>query len=100
MEKLFGIEDVIVFNPFLDFNTFMANPKYSNETKKRIKEYCDDFWGDGNYDDNEKQFFLLSLENQIELKHKPKPNKSVQGRIYYKLAEILNGKKLIEKDSN
>jgi hypothetical protein len=98
MEKLFGIEDIIVFNPFLDFDTFMINPKYSDETKKRVKEYCDDFWGEGNYDDNEKQFFILSLENKIELRHKPRPRKNNVARIYYTLAEILNGKKYIEKD--
>ncbi len=100
MEKLFGIDDIIVFNPYRDFNTFIKNPKYSDKIKKRIKDYCDDFWGEGKYDDNEKQFFILSLENIIELKHKPRPKKNNVARIYYTLAEILSGKKHIEKDKN
>lgn len=97
MEKLFGVDDIITRNPHTDFEAFMKNSSYSIETKKRIKKYCDDIWSEGNYDDNEKQFFVLSLTNQIELKHHPKPAKNNSFRAYYSLSELLNSdKKIVE----
>ncbi len=97
MEKLFGVDDIIIMNPHTDFEAFLKNSSYSQETKERIKKYCDDFWTPGNYDDNEKQFFVLSLTNQIELKHHPKPAKNNSFRAYYTLSELLNpDKKIVE----
>lgn len=97
MERLFGVDDIIIMNPHTDFEAFMKNSSYSQETKKRITKYCDDFWNPGNYDDNEKQFFVLSLTNQIELNHHPKPAKNNSFRAYYTLSELLNSdKKIVE----
>ncbi len=99
MERLFGVEDIIIMNPHSDFDAFMKNPSYSKETKERIKYYCDDFWSEGNYDDKEKQFFVLSLTNQIELKHNPKPARNNSYRAYYTLSELLNSdKKIVNTD--
>ena len=89
MEKLFGIEKIIILNPFEDFNSFWADPSYSDELKNRVKHYCDDIWGN-NYANEEKQFFILSLNNQIDLPHKPKPKKNNSFRAYYKLSDLLN----------
>ena len=94
MEKLFGVNEIIVFNPKKDFEVFLSNPNYSNEIKKRIKDYCDDLWGEGKYDDNEKQFFILSTTNQLELEHKPRPEKNNAFRAYYALSELLNKNKM------
>lgn len=94
MEKLFGLENIIVLNPSQDFDSFQEDPSYSEEIKKRVKYYCDDSWGE-NYANEEKQFFILSLSNQIDLPHKPKPNKNNSFRAYYKLADLLNCNKKI-----
>lgn len=99
MEKLFGVEEVIIMNPKQDFDLFWKSDSYSVEIKLRVKFYCDDLWGEGKYIDNEQQFFILSLSNQIELKHKPRPRKNNSFRAYYKLAELLNpDKEFVEID--
>lgn len=94
MEKLFGIEETIILNPNQDFQLFLDNPKYSEEIKKRVKCYCDSLWGEGNYANEEKQFFILSTTNQIELKHKPRPPKNNSFRAYYRLADLLDENKI------
>lgn len=97
MERLFGVEQIIIMNPKQDFNLFMADKTYSTNVKDRVKFYCNSLWGANNYDDNEKQFFILSLNNQIELKHKPRPKKNNSFRAYYKLSELLNSENVIVK---
>lgn len=99
MEKLFGVDDVIIMNPHTDFEAFWNNKSYSNEVKSRVKDYCDRYWKGGFYDDNEKQFFILSETNQIELPHHPKPPKNNSFRAYYKLSDILDrSTNIVEKD--
>lgn len=99
MEKLFGVDDVIIMNPHTDFEAFWTNKSYSNEVKSRVKDYCDRYWKGGFYDDNEKQFFILSETNQIELPHHPKPPKNNSFRAYYKLSDILDrSTNIVEKD--
>lgn len=101
MERIFGVDDIIIMNPRNDYQSFMTNRAYSDDVKKRVTDYCNDFWGEGNYDDNEKQFFILSQTNQIELRHKPKPRRNNAFRAYYKLSDLLNAEKTIvepEKD--
>ena len=93
MEKLFGVDEIIILNPHQDFQLFMENPRYSDEVKQRVKDYCDRLWGEGKYDDNEKQFFILSTSNQIKLEHNPRPKTNNAFRAYYKLSELLNKEK-------
>lgn len=101
MEKIFGVDDIIIMNPKTDFQSFLKNNAYSDEVKKRVTHYCNDLWGEENYDDNEKQFFILSQSNQIELKHKPRPKRNNAFRAYYKLSELLNAdKKIVETEKN
>lgn len=101
MERIFGVEEIIIMNPKTDFNSFLNNKEYSNELKKRMTDYCNEYWGEDNYDDSEKQFFILSQTNQIELKHKPRPPKNNAFRAYYKLSELLDeNKKTVNTDKN
>lgn len=101
MEKIFGVDDIIIMNPKTDYQSFMTNKAYSDNIKKRVTDYCNDFWGEGKYDDNEKQFFILSQTNQIELQHKPRPKRNNAFRAYYKLSELLNAeKKIVETEKN
>jgi hypothetical protein len=93
MEKIFGVEEIIIMNPNTDFSSFLNNKKYSNELKKRMTDYCNEYWGEGKYDDSEKQFFILSQSNQIDLIHKPRPKRNNAFRAYYKLSELLDLKK-------
>lgn len=90
MEKLFGVDDIIIMNPHTDFEAFWNNKTYTIEVKERIKNYCDRFWQGQHYDNNEKQFYILSETNQIELLHKPRPEKNGVFRAYYRLSTILN----------
>ncbi len=51
-------------------------------------------WGEEKkYEDKERQFFILSKENQIPLKHKPRPLINNSFRAYYKLSDLLNPEK-------
>jgi len=95
MEKLFGVDEIIIMNPKTDYNSFMNNNAYSDDIKKRVTDYCNDSWEENNYVDDEKQFFILSKTNQIELKHKPRPKRNNPFRGYYKLSELLNEEKVI-----
>lgn len=97
MEILFGVDDIIIMNPKSDYQSFISNSTYSDEIKKRVTDYCNDFWGKGKYDDNEKQFFILSQTNKIDLKHKPRPERNNAFRAYYKLSELLDESKTIVK---
>lgn len=98
MERLYGVDEIIILNPKKDFEAFLNNSQFSDSIKNRIKTYCDKMWVDGNYIDNEKQFFILSITNTIELKHKPKPPKNNTFRAYYKLSDLLNtSNNVIEK---
>jgi len=90
MEKLFGVDDVIIMNPHTDFEAFWNNKSYSKEVKERVKNYCDRYWSGGLYDNKEKQFYILSETNQIVLLHKPRPRMNGVYRVYYKLSTILN----------
>ena len=82
-------------NPKTDYFSFMKNNSYTDEVKRRVTDYCNDAFGPDNYPDDEKQWFILSPTNHIELKHKPKPKANQAFRAYYKLSELLNESKLI-----
>lgn len=90
MEKLFAVDDIIIMNPHTDFEAFWNNKSYSKDVKDRVKYYCDEFWKGRFYDNAEKQFYILSEINQIELLHKPRPKTNGVYRAYYKLSTILN----------
>ncbi|MDQ5770813.1 hypothetical protein [Thiothrix subterranea] len=94
MEKLFGVEKIIILNPNQDFESFLDDPSYSDTTKERIKNYCDNIWGEEKYSDDEKQFFILSSSNQINLSHKPRPKANNSFRAYYKLSDLLDVNKI------
>lgn len=95
MERLFSVDEIIILNPQNDFDAFLANKSYSEEVKARVKFYCDKVWSENSYDNNEKQFYILSEHNQIELPHRPRPKQNGVFRAYYKLAEILDQSKII-----
>jgi len=97
MERLFGVEEIIILNPSQDLELFYANPKYTSEVKDRVREYCETLWGQEKLPNEEKQFYILSLKNQIELKHKPRPKKNNSFRAYYYLAELLDEKQIFVK---
>ena len=95
MEKIFGLGDIIIINPKTDYESFITNKAYSDDFKKRVTDFCNDLQREGKYDNNEKQFFILSQTNQIDLQHKPRPEKNNAFRAYYKLSELLNAEKTI-----
>lgn len=87
MSRLYGIEDIIVFNPRKDLEDFLKDESYDIEIRKRVGKYCEEI---NDFKDEEKQFFILSETNVIELPHKPKPDKNNSFRAYYTLAKLIN----------
>ena len=94
MDKLYGLDEVIVLNPRQDLEAFLLSTVYDDGVKERIGEYCSKLW-DGNAPDEEKQFFVLSRTNQIQLKHLPRPPTNNAFRAYYRLADLLDSNKTI-----
>jgi hypothetical protein len=94
MSKLYKIDDIIIFNPRNDFEVFLNSDDYPDEIKQKIENYVNymwenDLWTKGIYPDEEKQFFILSENDNIELKNNPKPEKNNSFRAYYKLSDLL-----------
>lgn len=87
MDKLFGIDEILILNPKLDYETFIKNEDYDISIRDRVKKYFEliDLFNV----DEEKQFLILSETNVIELNHKPKPLKNNSYRAYYQLSDIL-----------
>ena len=94
MDKLYGLDEVIVLNPRQDLESFLLSTAYDDDVKERIGAYCSKLW-DGNSPDEEKQFFVLSKTNQIHLKHLPRPPANNAFRAYYRLADLLDSNKTI-----
>ena len=98
MDKLYGLDEVIVFNPKQDLKSFLSSPAYDRDVKERIESYCSNSWN-GNPPNEEKQFFVLSKTNQIHLKHLPKPLTNNAFRVYYRLADLLDEtQKVVHKE--
>ncbi len=97
MEKLFGLEEVIILNPAKELENFLMSD-YDADIRKRVQMYCESLWENVDYPNEEKQFFILSRDNQIELKHRPRPSQRNNAyRVYYNLADILSGAAHIDK---
>jgi len=98
MNCLYKIEDIIILKPKSDLDIFLASD-YEGYKKESIKKYCDfmtnhenGHWKEGLPLD-ERQFIILSKENNIELsKPYPKPKRNNSYRAYHTLSEIINKK--------
>lgn len=86
MNFLFGLDDIIILNPERDLEVFINDKSYNDNIRERVKYYCENV---GHPLIEEKQFFILSNKNTIELHNKPRPKKNNSFRAYYQLAEIL-----------
>lgn len=94
MSKLYKIDDIIIFNPRNDYKVFLNSDDYTDEIKQKIENYVNymrenNFWTEEILPDEEKQFFILSENDNIELKNNPKPEKNNSFRAYYKLSDLL-----------
>jgi hypothetical protein len=87
MDKLFGIDDIIILSPKNGLETFINNESYDLDVRNRVKKYCETI--NLTEVEEEKQFLILSKTNIIELKHNPKPLKNNSYRAYYQLHDIL-----------
>lgn len=90
MLRLYGIDDIVIFNPIKDLSDFLQDESYNIGIRNRVNDYCKTI---KSFADQEKQFFILSNENVIELPHKPKPPKNNSYRAYYTLAQLINQNK-------
>ncbi len=92
MEKLYKVDEIIILNFALDFETLLKDDRYNPGIIESIKNYViymkeTKQWIELPTD--EKQVFILS-KNTIELKHKPKPQRNNSFRAYYDLSDLLN----------
>lgn len=87
MDKLFGIDDIIILNPKNGLEPFINDESYDLDVRNRVKKYCEKI--NLTEVDEDKQFLILSKTNIIELKHNPKPLKNNSYRAYYQLHDIL-----------
>lgn len=98
MEKLYKIEEIIILSFSKDYQTFLEDDRYSETTRKCVRNYVDYMQQNNNWGevlpDDEKQVLVLS-EQTIELPHKPKPRVNNSFRAYYKLSDLLNLEKKI-----
>ncbi len=91
MKTLFGLDDVIILNPYRDLQEFLSNENYQADIRARIKSYCDScFLEHYDYQNRDIQFFILSQTNTITLNHRPKPQRNNANKAYYTLSEILD----------
>ena len=93
METLYRVEALFEMNPY-DRNAIeRISPKYS----ERVKNYIDDrmriwpFQGSA-----KRRFYVLSETDRIELKHKPRLLRNIQGHCYFTLDELRSGKKVVQ----
>jgi hypothetical protein len=98
MERLYGLDEIIILNPGQDLDTFLKSTQYSEDVKARIQLYCEKVWK-GSPANEEKRFHVLSRTNQIALPHLPRPHANNAYRAYYRLADLLDkNKKIVEKE--
>lgn len=102
MDRLYKVEEVekvkkiLIFNPLIEAELnekLSSNPdyrdrliKYIDEVKKLNHKHLNKL----NY---VARFYILSKENTIELKHKPRPRRNNAGGWYYTKAELIDTKK-------
>jgi len=94
MERVYEIEEIVIFNPH-DFEQLSRlNPK----CKSRIQLYmdCRERELPFEHENYDRRFYILSETNQIELTHKPHMRKNSQGHCYFTLAELTSGKEIVE----
>ncbi|MCB1158880.1 MAG: hypothetical protein H7A25_15775 [Leptospiraceae bacterium] len=92
MDKLFKIEDILVFNPRIKSELQRINDlDLSESVKKRIFGYIKEanFQNEKKDEIKNKKFYILSTEQVIDLKHKPHPKKNNAKYSYYTLSDIL-----------
>ena len=95
MDKLFKIEDILVFNPTIKSELQRVNDiELPESVKKRIFGYIKEAKFQKEKDDV-KKFFILSMDQIIELKHNPHPKKNNAKFSYYTLSDILTKEEVI-----
>jgi hypothetical protein len=99
METVYQIESVIVLNPYDNNDANLAGLDVSVAT--RIKGYIKERLAKWEFSHPREhyRFYVLSKEGQIDLPHLPRPNVNNPGARYYSLAELQNGKKIVEVES-
>lgn len=106
MKFLYKIDDIIILKPKSDLEYFLHS-EYDEIKKSSVKGYCDfmtndtfGHWKNGLPDD-ERQFIILSTNNNIELKPPyPKPKRNNSFRAYYTLSEILSPASSTDKNNH
>jgi len=90
MEKLYKIEDIIVFDPTnqSDLDRVMDSMEKPN-TKERLKNFINECKFDPSKKEGEKKFFILSEDEIIILPMKPRPKRNNAKFTYYRLFDIL-----------
>lgn len=92
MDTLYKIDDILLLNPHdSSYRTVLENSKL--KYSKRLLDYIEERKSKWKFEKNEEyRFYVLSENELISLKHRPRPSVNNQGQRYYTLAEMLSGK--------
>ncbi|AND85371.1 hypothetical protein CTDIVETGP_1714 [Clostridium tyrobutyricum DIVETGP] len=103
MENLYKVVDsTLILNPFMDDYNYIVRDKFTSSHSEyidRLLGYIDHRLHKGEFEKKEPfKFYVLSETERIELLARPVPAKiGTRGSVYYKLSDILSGRKKIEK---
>ena len=101
MDKLYKVEVIISLNPSKPEDIYnMQISELSKNHKERLNSLLNDSAFRKN--DNEiRRYYILSENEQIVLKHKPRPERNNAKFTYYSLADILDqNNKFIKPESH
>lgn len=86
MRKLYKVEDVLIINPHDLLAMNRIQESMSPDIAERIVNYSNEI----EFGNNNHRYYILSIDENIELPHAPKTKTVVQGHAYYTLSEILS----------
>ena len=69
------------------------------EFRTRVAAYIERRQREWNFTGNNFKFYILSLEDAIELTGPPRPEQPIQGHCYFWLSDLLSGEKVVQVSS-
>ncbi|QFT87672.1 hypothetical protein FIU87_03320 [Bacillus sp. THAF10] len=99
MDKLYKIEEIRIIPPG-NLSVLNDISKSNLPYKERLLKYIEDRKKSHGFKSHDTyRFYILSEHNNIELSHRPRPEKNNAGGWYYTLSEMLKGEKVVVTDS-
>ena len=88
MKKLWRVDKILEFNPSKKSDcNLLEHSNLKDETKTRVINYLAEQRFESSEDS---RIYVLSMEETIDLQHKPKPKRNNSNIAYYTLSEIIS----------